>query len=597
MPNDDFSRFFRGRDELAAHARLPHCWGPRQIAPDTWDLALWAPSSGPISLHRPDGRTQTMQRDADGVHRTQVRAGEGERYRFELNGVVFADPGSLQQADGVEGWSVLRDLRGLRPARNAWRGRSFDEAVFCELHVGTFTAEGTFAAAARSPNLRRLAQTGITAIELMPVGQFPGTRGWGYDSVLPWAVQHSYGSPEDLAALVAEAQGLGMMVFLDVVFNHFGPVGTILPTLCPEFFLQEESDWGPRFDFTHPEVRAYFIGCALHWIEAYGFDGLRIDALHEMQDASDPPVAVDLARAVRKVPWDRTVHLVAEDSSNQVGLYHPAAGLYDASWDDDYHHALHVMLTGESFGYYADFTHDPQGDLLLALRDGQAMQGQPRPGGARKGEPSGDLPPAAFVNFNLNHDHAGNRPKGERLVSLIGVDRALVAHAFLLSAPYIPLILMGEEIGSRQPFPWFADYDDKLARQIRAGRTLQFKSLPHQGADMLDPFDPGTMHLCHPYGDREPDDAALWLRATAELLDLRHNHLLPVFRSGRSLDTEVRQTGPQALGAQWHFNGGSLLADLSFATGTTPPPSPKGTRQLYALGGAGTPWFRLGLRE
>jgi maltooligosyltrehalose trehalohydrolase len=568
-----------------------HFWGP-QRSDGEWDFALWAPSSGPVTLHLEDRPALPMLQGKDGVHRVSCRAEDGARYQFQCGDKRFADPASRQQAEGAEGWSTLRDLRQLPRAKD-WPGRPFDEAVFCELHIGTFTLEGTFAAAAKSPDLKRLAEIGITAIEIMPVAQFPGQRGWGYDPVLPYAPHHSYGSPEDLAGLVAAAQGLGLMVFLDVVFNHFGPTGAVLPDICPEFFTDEENDWGQKIAFQHPEVRAFFTGCALHWLECYGLDGLRIDALHEMDDSSDPPIAVELAQAVRGRPWGRKVHLVAEDSSNRVDLYHPSAGLYDASWDDDYHHALHVMLTGESFGYYKDFADDPEADLIRALRDGQSRQGQPRPAGTeRKGKPSGHLPPRSFVNFNLNHDHAGNRPRGDRLISLIGAERALVAHAFLLTAPYIPLLFMGEEIGSRQPFPWFADYAGEAARKMRAGRVAQFKDLPGGGKDMLDPFDAMTVALCHPYGAREPQDAAHWLQVTRDVLALRRDRLVPLYGSGRVAKAEVTATGACSLQAIWHFAAGSVQAEVSFDGET----APKGTgRELYRIGQDGAPCFRLGL--
>lgn len=580
------------------HAAAPvpaHFWGAHPSGPGRWDFALWAPSAGPITLHlgHADSRIP-MQRGPDGVHRAQAEAGEGARYAFSTAGKTFADPASLQQDGGVDGWSLLRDPDRFRSRTTAWAGRPFDECVFAELHVGSFTPDGTFSAAARSTELRRLADAGITAIELMPVSQFPGARGWGYDPVLPWAPQHSYGTPEDLAALVDEAHRQGLMVFLDLVFNHFGPTGCALTGVCPEFFLDETNDWGRKIDYSRPEVRAYFIGCALHWLDAYGLDGLRLDAVHAMEDDSDPHVVVEMAQAIRGVDRDRPVHLVAEDSSNKVGWYDPAAGLFDASWDDDYHHALHVLLTDESFGYYKDYTRDPAADLRLALRDGQALQGQSRPVGEEKGEPSGHLPPRCFVNFNLNHDHAGNRPKGERLISLIGADRALVAHAFLLAAPYTPLIFMGEEIGSRRPFPWFADYSGKIAKKMREGRMKQFEDLPGRGQDMIDPFDPATLRMAWPYARPEPGDADLWLSVTRSVLDLRREVLLPLFRSGRSAEFEIRPLGAKGVSAIWHFTDASLMAEADFDLGGNAPETPPGYQPLYQLGQAGTPRFRLG---
>ncbi|HLQ18042.1 MAG TPA: alpha-amylase family glycosyl hydrolase [Tabrizicola sp.] len=571
-------------------------WGAHPIRDGQWDIALWAPSAGPVLLHLGDRPPFPMSRGEDGVHRARVRADEGTRYAFSTAGTPpFADPASFQQEGGVEDWSILRDPLRFRRGSAEPPRRPFDESAICELHIGTFTHDGTFRAAAESRELPRLADIGITVIELMPVGQFPGTRGWGYDSVLPWAPQHSYGTPEDLAALVDRAHGLGLSVVLDVVFNHFGPKGSMLGEICPEFFLDSCNDWGRKIDFSRPEVRAYFIGCAMHWLRAYNLDGLRFDAVHTMEDKSDPHIMVELAQTIRQADFGRPVHLVAEDSSNRVGWYDPAAGLIDATWDDDYHHALHVLLTGESFGYYKDFTKDPHADLRLALRDGQTLQGQHRAVGEEKGEPSGHLPPRCFVNFNLNHDQSGNRPKGERLISLIGADRALVAHAFLLSAPYTPLIFMGEEIGSHRPFPWFADYDGTTAKKMRAGRVKQFEDMPGKGRDMQDPFDPRTHQLAWPYAKPEPRDADLWLKVTADVLKLRREQLLPLFRSGRNREFEITRLGDRGLCALWHFSDGTVQADVAFDAGDPEPEIPTGFQVMYQLGQSGAPRFRLGL--
>lgn len=571
-------------------------WGARPSGKGMWDIALWAPSTEGLTLHVGTEPPQAMARGTDGVHRARVPATEGTRYAFSTTGAPFADPASLQQQDGVEGWSILRDSARFRSSATDAPRRPFDEMVFCELHIGTFTPEGTFRAAARSAELQRLADLGITAIEIMPLGQFPGSRGWGYDSVLPWAPQHSYGTPEDLTELVDAAHRLGLSVFLDVVFNHFGPKGSMLTEISPEFFLDDCNDWGRKIDYSRPEVRSYFIGCALHWLEAYGFDGLRLDAAHSMEDETDPHIVVELARTLRQARSGRPIQLVAEDSSNRVGWYEPAAGLFDAAWDDDYHHALHVLLTGESFGYYKDFVKDPHADLRLALRDGQALQGQPRSAGLEeKGEPSGHLPPRCFVNFNLNHDHAGNRPKGERLISLIGADRALVAHAFLLAPPYTPLIFMGEEIGSTRRFPWFSDYSGKTAKKMREGRVKQFEDLPGKGEEMLDPFDPATHRMAWPYAPPEPRDAGLWLAVTKAVLDLRRDQLVPLFRSGRSHEFQISLLGDRGVTALFPFQNGTLQADVAFDIGDPEPETGSCYQPLYQLGRSGTPRFRLGL--
>lgn len=582
---------------FSASSPQDHCWGARRTGPEDWSIALWAPSVADVRLVLPDiGEDIGLVRASDGVHRGTARAAEGCRYGFKVDGKVHADPASIQQEKGVEGWSILRDPDSFRGKPARWAGRAFDEAVFAEVHVGSFTREGTLAAAQRSAELRRLAELGVTAIELMPLGQFPGRRGWGYDSVLPWAVHHEYGTPEDLAQLVDEAHRLGLMVFLDVVFNHFGPQGCALAEICPEFFLDERNDWGRKIDFRRPEVRAYFTGCALHWLGAYGLDGLRLDAAHSMEDPSDTHIVVELARHVRAQDWPHPVHLVAEDSSNKVGWYGAPVPVLDATWDDDYHHALHVMLTGETFGYYKDFARDAQADLCRALRDGQALQGQPRPAGQeRKGEPSAHVPPHRFINFNLNHDHAGNRPKGERLISLIGADRALVAHGLLLAAPYTPLVFMGEEIGSRRPFPWFADYAGKVARKMREGRVKQFADLPGRGEDMIDPFDPATLRMCWPYALPWPGDADLWQSVTRSVLTLRREVLIPLFRSGRNGEADILARPNGGLTAHWHFHAGTLRADVSFSGEQGEPQTPGDYRPLYALGHPEAPHLRLGL--
>ncbi|MFC3085935.1 alpha-amylase family glycosyl hydrolase [Tabrizicola soli] len=572
-------------------------WGARRSAPDEWSLALWAPSASAIRLEL-EGLDLPMVRGADGVHRCIARASEGGLYRFRAGDFRFADPASLQQEGGVEGHSVLRDLAPMtRRAQRAAPG-PFARQVITEIHVGSFTREGSFAAAARTPELRRMAALGITAIELMPLGQFPGTRGWGYDSVLPYAPQDSYGPPEDLAALVDAAHRLGLLVYLDVVLNHFGPQGNALARICPEFFLAEENDWGPRIDYSRPAARAFFVDCARHWLRHYHFDGLRIDAIQEMKDDSALPIETELALALRREFPE--VHLLAEDSRNRTAPYDPANRLYDAAWNDDYHHALHVHLTGESFGYYREFTLQPLRDLSVALRDGQALQGQTRPDGSTaKGEPSAHLPPSRFINFNLNHDHAGNRPRGERLVSLVGVERAQVAHALLLTAPYVPLLFMGEECGAQSAFPWFADYAGQVAADMAEERRKQFRGLPGGGLDMLDPFDPATATLAHPYARPAPDQES-WLDLTRRMLELRRQVLLPIYRTGRAHPATVVITGPGALVADWHFRTGTVRAALSFQPTSASAPdrtAPEGRTALplAALGEAGTPWFRLWL--
>lgn len=571
-------------------------WGARLEAGGQWSFALWAPAADRLDLNL-DGRSVAMVRTPDGVHQCHAKAQEGDRYRFLADGKAFADPASLAQDGGVEGWSRLLSPQRLANRKPRRAPLNLARQVITELHVGTFTREGTFAAAARSPQLQRLAEIGITVIELMPLGQFPGQRGWGYDSVLPYAPQDSYGGPEDLCQLVDTAHDLGLSVYLDVVFNHFGPKGCALSEICPDFFHDAETEWGRKINFGQSRVREYFADCAVHWLRTYHFDGLRFDAIHALEDGSEPPIAADLARRIRaQVP---VVHLVAEDSDHVVDLFDPGAGLYDARWDDDYHHALHVLLTRESFGYYKEFMNTPLPDLALALRDGQTLQGQPRPQEEkRRGAPSSHLPHAAFVNFNLNHDHAGNRPKGSRLISLVGDQVAQVAHAFLLTAPYVPLLFMGEEVGSESPFPFFADYSGQLADDMRASRRQQFKDMPGAGDDMLDPFDPVTAHLAWPYAKDDRPEALRWQELTKTLLRLRAAVLQPIFASGRKAPQDVAITGPNALTVDWHFHAGTLRSAVDFSGPAAQlAGSPDGdidpARCLAAVGDRRGPWFRL----
>lgn len=553
-------------------------WGAVPGDGGEWHFAIWAPSArevvlelgGPCQLDPPSklapfpraARYCRLARGDDGTFRCRASGGHGTPYAFIVDGTRVADPASRWQAGGVDSASRLLDPAQLRGVPGPQR--PLDEAVISEIHVGSFTPEGTFAAAARAPQLAGLAGLGITMIELMPLGQFPGRRGWGYDSVLPWSPHHAYGEPADLRRLIDTAHDLGLQVCLDVVFNHFGPEGCALIGSCPEFFHDHSNDWGRAINFERPEVRAYFTDCAIWWLEVYGFDALRFDALHAMVDDDDPPMIEAMARAIRAHPFGRPVHLMAEDSRNHIGPYRPGAGLYDAVWKDDYHHAQHVLLTGEHFGYYRDFRQTPLDDMARALREGFALQGQKRAAGQQaKGEPSADLPAQSFVAFNLNHDHAGNRPKGERLLTLIGQDKALIAHALLLTAPSIPLLFMGEEVGSEAPFPWFGDYADELAEAIARGRARDFAGTDSPAGPMVDPFDPATQSSACPYATRAAG-AAQWEAATRCLTRLRRQ-LLPIYRSPRLGLPQVRVAEPSALAARFDHSAGSVSLVACFA--------------------------------
>lgn len=569
------------RQGISAAAQL---WGAVPTGDGLWNVAFWAPSAREVvvDLHG----EHLLHREEDGTFRGTVRGHHGDSYAFVTDGLRMADPASRWQKDGEEGPSRLLDQARLtgRPGPE----RPLDEAVIAELHIGSFTPEGTFAAAARAPQLQQMADLGITMIELMPVGQFPGQRGWGYDVILPWAPHCAYGPPEDLRLLVDAAHSAGMQVCLDVVFNHFGPEGCRLVTACPEFFHDHSNDWGRAINFARPEVHDFYAGCTIWWLETYGIDALRFDALNAIADDS-PGMIEDLARRIRAHPFGRTVHLMGEDSRNTVAPYHPDNRLFHAVWNDDLHHAQHVLLTGETFGYYRGFRHQPLQDMAKALREGFVLQGQPRPGtDERKGEPSALLPPQSLIAFNLNHDHAGNRPRGDRLLSLIGTEKALVAHALLLTSPSVPLLFMGEEIGSEAPFAWFADYEGDMAATMLRERSALFEGPDAPPGPMADPFDPETLVAACPYLV-EPPEADRWKEVTRALTALRRR-LLPVYRSGRVALPEVRIAAPSALSVRFDFRDGSVTSIACFdpadriAGADRPAP-------LFRLGEPGSPPF------
>lgn len=411
-----------------------------------------------------------------------------------------------------------------------------------------------------------LAALGFTAIQLMPVGQFPGNRGWGYDGVLPFAPHPAYGSPGDLRRLIRAAHQAGMMVFLDLVMNHFGPEGAWLHHAAPEYFDPDrQTPWGAAIDFSRPQVRDFWTSCALHWLDAYGFDGLRLDAVHQIAGPGADRFLTDLAAQVHRLTPRR--HLITEDERNIPDLRQ--AG-YDAAWNDDSHHAVHVALTGESDSYYASFAVDPVGDLALALQCGHIEQGQPRPPQVHpRGQPCGHLPPTAFVNATQTHDQVGNRAHGDRLLTLADPDAVRVAFGLLLVAPFIPMAFMGEERGETAPFQFFADYDCDLAQAIRTGRAAEFASIAALGDAVPDPLDPAAM-LRSRLGWSNDDAARGWMDLTRRALRFRADHVVPLLKSGPP-QAVVTRDGPGLIRAAWRFPAGMLSLSLGLGQ---PDPAP-----------------------
>ncbi|HET9864569.1 MAG TPA: malto-oligosyltrehalose trehalohydrolase, partial [Steroidobacteraceae bacterium] len=446
---------------------------------------LWAPGHAHLRLKWSGmGEPSPMNVLPGGWHELDVpgaRAGDGYAYLLD-DGRQVPDPASRFQPEDVHGPSELVDLDAHR-WQVTWSGRAWHEVVLYELHVGTFTPEGTFAAAIEK--LDHLAGLGVTAIELMPVAEFPGRRNWGYDGVLLFAPDATYGRPEDLQRLVDAAHARGIAVLLDVVYNHFGPDGNYLPTLAPPFFTERhQTPWGAAVNYDAPgcaEVRGFVIENALHWLRDYRMDGLRLDAVHAIVDAGETHILEDLAARIRAEILDRPVHLLLENEHNEAHHLerpHGEPRRYTAQWNDDVHHVLHVAATGEGSGYYAEYLHDAH-RLGRALAEGFAWQGEiMRFSGRARGEPSAQLPPTAFVSFIQNHDQVGNRAFGERIDALAPGEAVRAIASVYLLAPQVPMLFMGEEWAARQPFLFFSDFAGELGDAVRAGRRAEFRRFP-----------------------------------------------------------------------------------------------------------------------
>ena len=538
---------------------------------------LWAPAANAVALRlEPEKADLPMDRCGDGWFERYVSgARAGARYQFVTEGgVAVPDPASRFQPDDVERPSELIDPLGFEWHDEGWRGRPWHEAVIYELHLGAFTREGTYQAAMRE--LERLSRLGITAVELMPLADFAGARNWGYDGVLPFAPDSSYGRPEDLKAFVVEAHRLGLMVFLDVVYNHFGPVGNYLELYAPCFFADRGTGGGKAIDF-RGMARRFFIDNALYWLDEYNVDGLRLDAVHAIEDSSTPHFLEELATTVRRQNVGREIHLILENDRNEPRFLERGQGrippLYDAQWNDDFHHAIHVILTGERDGYYADYLKEPVGKLGRALTQGFAYQGERSAyRGANRGAPSAHLPPLAFVNFIQNHDQIGNRAFGERLASLASPEAYAAAAAILLLAPSPPLLFMGEENGVESPFLFFCDFAAPLAQAVREGRWREFARFPAFAspealATIPDPSALETFARSHlDPADIFPEIAALY----QALLAARHREVIPRLTGPYGFATRYNVDG-KALAARWKLPDGSALA---LQTNLSPEPVP-----------------------
>ena len=469
--------------------------GAEPSGPSTTSFTVWAPTADTVEVRGPGDQVR-LTRGTDGYHRGSAPWGPGSLYHYVLDGRgELPDPASRSQPRGVHGPSEVVDLS--YPWRDqAFRSRPLREWVLYELHVGTFTAEGTFAGAAAA--LDELVELGVTAVEIMPVAQFPGQRNWGYDGVFPFAVQDTYGGAKGLQMFVDECHQRHLAVVLDVVFNHLGPEGNVLAEFAPYFTDRYKTPWGPAVNLDGPfsdDVRAYFLANARQWFEDFHVDALRLDAVHELIDRSARTFLAELARAAEELGrrLGRTCGLIAESADNNPLTVTPRAshGLgMDAQWSDDFHHSVHAVVTGERGGYYGDYGGID--DVARAMDQGFVYQGQYSTSRKRRyGAPSIAIPPDRFVTFVQNHDQVGNRADGARLSTLVPPERLRLAAGLLLLSPGVPLLFMGEEYGEVAPFAYFVDHGDpRLLDAVRKGRAAEHA---HDVSGPLpDPGDPAT---------------------------------------------------------------------------------------------------------
>ena len=544
---------------------------------------LWAPTAARVDLEWSlgDRAPQSVRMPCDDGWYREVRADAppGTRYRYHIDGELFVpDPASRFNPEDVHGRSEVIDPCAYAWRDGAWRGRPWQQAVIYELHVGAFTRAGTYAAI--EPRLAELARLGVTALELMPVADFPGRRGWGYDGVLPFAPESAYGRPEALKHLVDCAHAAGLMVILDVVYNHFGPEGAYLHRYARPFFTdRHRTPWGDAINFDGPgsaTVREFFIQNALYWLEEFHLDGLRIDAVHAIMDDSPRHFVAELAERVRAATGpERHVHLVLENHANEARRLqrdpHGRPRQATAQWNDDLHHVLHTLLTGERDGYYVDYAADPVRLLGRCLAEGFAFQGDAYAfeGGRPRGEPSGDLPADAFVAFLQNHDQVGNRAFGERIATLARPEALRAAFAILLLAPSPPMLFMGDEYAATQPFLFFCDFGTDLAAAVTAGRRREFGrfakfSDPAAQARIPDPNAASSFTASRlRWSDRKRTPHREWLALVRRLLRIRQREIVPLLARLQAGAARYEVIDGRGLNVSWPTRDGRELQLLA----------------------------------
>jgi malto-oligosyltrehalose trehalohydrolase len=560
---------------------------------------LWAPRASAVTLCiEADDRKIPLGAEKDGWFAvTTEHARPGTQYRYLVEGLKVPDPAARWQPGDVHGASEVIDPGAYEWHDDGWRGQPWEEIVLYELHTGTFSATGDFAGVQH--HLDHLAELGVTAIELLPVADFPGRWNWGYDGVLLFAPDATYGRPEDLKRLVEACHARGLSIFLDVVYNHFGPDGNYLHHYAPAFFTERhQTPWGAAINYDGENARAvreFYVHNALYWLEEFHMDGLRLDAVHAILDDSRPDILTDIAASVRGREWNRPIHLVLENDKNQASYLRrdgKRPRLYTAQWNDDIHHVTRVLTTGDASGYYADYAGSPAEKLGRALTEGFVYQGEASlyRDGKKRGEPSAELPPTAFIAFIQNHDQVGNNAFGARLSKLAKPEAIRVAAATYLLAPQVPMLFMGEEWAAEQPFAFFCDFGAELAAAVRDGRRQEFAKFPEfqdEGARERIP-DPGAESTFKSsvldWSAAERPVHAESLALYSDLIAVRAREIVPrLARIGGHAGT-FRALAEKAVLASWRLDdGGTLSLAINFGTAPAPLDDALG-RLLHSVG-------------
>ncbi len=524
---------------------------------------LWAPQAKSVDLSMPGRPPVPMVQVEDWFSIDHPTARPGDLYQFRIDGgLLVPDPASRFQAGDIHGPSVVCDPDAYSWNDAEWKGRPWEEAVLYELHTGCFTPDGTYKAILE--RLDYLVDLGITALELMPLAQFPGAFNWGYDGALLFAPCSVYGRPEELKSLIDAAHQRGLMVFLDVVYNHFGPDGNYLYVYARSAFFTEQfaTPWGAAINFCEPTVREFYFANALYWLEEFHLDGLRLDAVHSIYDDCSPDILEEIAQRVYAGPGkSRHIHLILENDDNCADyLVRKSDGqprFFTAQWNDDFHHACHILATSETDAYYADYAVNPIYHLGRCLTEGFAYQGEASAfrDHRRRGQASAYLPPQAFVAFLQNHDQIGNRALGERLATLTTSQNLNILVALLLLAPSPPLLFMGEEFASASPFCYFCDFSGELGRSVITGRLQEFASFTQfssrQSRDSLpDPTAKDTF-MRSKLDWQSVDAANASLQLYRRLLQLRREKIVPLLKKRQSNEAGCRILAEKALTAWW----------------------------------------------